>query len=83
MIAYPHIYTHPPTDLSSRQDLPGCPRLKVVPLYASLPVQQQMEVFRETPPGQRKVIVSTNVAETSVTLPNIKFVVDSGMVKAR
>ncbi|XP_037076284.1 ATP-dependent RNA helicase DHX33-like [Pollicipes pollicipes] len=65
------------------KDLTGCCRLRVLPLYANLPVQQQMEVFQPTPPGQRKVIVSTNVAETSVTLPNIKFVVDSGLVKAR
>ncbi|KAK7870441.1 hypothetical protein R5R35_000729 [Gryllus longicercus] len=59
------------------------PQLKVYPLYSSLPSQQQLDVFRPTPVGMRKVILSTNVAETSVTISGIKYVIDSGMVKAR
>ncbi|KAM6315730.1 ATP-dependent RNA helicase DHX33 [Podargus strigoides] len=61
----------------------GCPQMMVVPLYASLPYGQQLRVFRPTPKGCRKVIVSTNIAETSITIPGIKFVVDTGMVKAK
>ncbi|XP_064629745.1 ATP-dependent RNA helicase DHX33-like [Lineus longissimus] len=53
------------------------------PLYAALPAQQQLRVFQETPPGTRKVIISTNIAETSITIHGIKFVVDAGMVKAK
>ncbi|XP_014680986.1 PREDICTED: putative ATP-dependent RNA helicase DHX33 isoform X2 [Priapulus caudatus] len=60
-----------------------CPRLIVHPLYASLPSQQQLRVFQPTPDGCRKVIVSTNIAETSITIRGVKFVVDTGMVKAK
>ncbi|XP_013403823.1 putative ATP-dependent RNA helicase DHX33 [Lingula anatina] len=55
----------------------------VCPMYAALPTGQQMRIFQPTPGGVRKVIVATNIAETSVTIPNIKFVVDTGMVKAK
>jgi len=46
----------------------GYPPLKVLPLYAALPTHQQLEAFKLTAPGTRKLIVSTNVAETSVTI---------------
>jgi len=52
------------------------------PLYAYLPYQNQMEVFDSTP-GKRKVIFSTNIAETSLTIPGIKYVIDSGLVKVK
>ncbi|NXP82224.1 DHX33 helicase, partial [Ramphastos sulfuratus] len=61
----------------------GCPRLLVMPLYASLPYSQQLRVFQAAPKGCRKVILSTNIAETSITIPGIKYVVDTGMVKAK
>lgn len=44
---------------------------------------QQMAVFNPAPQGTRKVVISTNIAETSVTISGIKYVIDSGMVKAR
>ncbi|MRA94267.1 ATP-dependent RNA helicase HrpB, partial [Bacillus thuringiensis] len=47
------------------------------------PAYQQLKVFHPTPKGSRKVIVSTNIAETSVTIHGIKHVIDSGMVKAK
>ncbi|CAA6661706.1 unnamed protein product [Spirodela intermedia] len=55
----------------------------VVPIYSSLPSEQQMKVFKPAPSGFRKVILATNVAETSVTIPGIKYVVDPGLVKVR
>ncbi|NXX51613.1 DHX33 helicase, partial [Tricholaema leucomelas] len=61
----------------------GCPRMVVMPLYASLPYSQQLRVFQAAPKGCRKVILSTNIAETSITIPRIKYVVDTGMVKAK
>ncbi|XP_044286350.1 ATP-dependent RNA helicase DHX33 [Varanus komodoensis] len=61
----------------------GCPQMVVLPLYASLPYSQQLRVFQVAPKGYRKVILSTNVAETSVTIAGIKYVVDTGMVKAK
>ncbi|XP_063240181.1 ATP-dependent RNA helicase DHX33 isoform X2 [Bacillus rossius redtenbacheri] len=66
------------------KDLEGqCVPLKVYPLYASLPSQMQLDVFRPTPQGARKVVLSTNIAETSVTISGIKYVIDCGKVKNR
>ncbi|XP_031713436.1 ATP-dependent RNA helicase DHX33 [Anarrhichthys ocellatus] len=61
----------------------GCGPMLVIPLYASLPPAQQLRVFQAAPKGCRKVILSTNIAETSVTISGIKFVIDTGMVKAK
>lgn len=59
-------------------------KLTPMGLYASLPSSQQMQVFEPSVPGvNRKVIFSTNVAETSITIPGIKYVVDTGKVKTR
>ncbi|XP_075591068.1 uncharacterized protein LOC142597953 [Dermatophagoides farinae] len=53
--------------------------LIILPLYSNLSKSEQELVFVETPPNSRKVVLSTNIAETSVTIPNIVFVVDSGV----
>ncbi|XP_068668332.1 pre-mRNA-splicing factor ATP-dependent RNA helicase DEAH10-like isoform X2 [Aristolochia californica] len=58
-------------------------KIFTVPIFSALPSDQQMQVFRPTPPGSRKVILATNIAETSVTIPGIKYVIDPGLVKAR
>ncbi|EZG46513.1 putative helicase [Gregarina niphandrodes] len=55
----------------------------VLPLHASLTGEQQSRVFHLSPPGGRKIIVATNIAETSVTLPQVRYVIDSGLVKQR
>lgn len=55
--------------------------MHIVPLYALLPSEKQMQVFKPPPPGHRLVVVSTNVAETSLTIPDIRYVVDSGRAK--
>ncbi|KAJ8266299.1 hypothetical protein GJAV_G00128830 [Gymnothorax javanicus] len=60
-----------------------CAPITVIPLYASLPPMQQLRVFQPAQKGHRKVILSTNIAETSITISGIKFVIDSGMVKAK
>ncbi|RLV93668.1 putative ATP-dependent RNA helicase DHR1 [Spathaspora sp. JA1] len=57
--------------------------LYVLPLYSLLPTKQQMKVFDTPPKGSRLCIVSTNVAETSLTIPGIKYVVDCGRAKER
>ncbi|KAK1442866.1 ATP-dependent RNA helicase [Babesia gibsoni] len=57
--------------------------LDVVPLYAALPLDQQSKVFQAPTEGYRKVVLATNIAETSVTIPGIRFVVDSGLVKQK
>ncbi|XP_015114763.1 probable ATP-dependent RNA helicase kurz [Diachasma alloeum] len=57
--------------------------LWVLPLYSLLPAHKQVRVFQKVPEGCRLCVVSTNVAETSLTIPNIKYVVDSGRCKTR
>ncbi|XP_054723593.1 ATP-dependent RNA helicase DHX33-like isoform X2 [Uloborus diversus] len=61
----------------------GCKKLSVWKLYAALPSALQNACFDKAPAGYRKVIYSTNIAETSVTISGIKFVVDTGMVKVK
>lgn len=57
--------------------------LYVLPLYSLLPTAQQMKVFEDPPAGSRMCIVATNVAETSLTIPGIRYVVDCGRSKER
>ena len=57
--------------------------MHILPLYSLLPNDQQMLVFKPPPEGHRLVIISTNVAETSLTIPGIRYVVDSGRAKER
>lgn len=50
-------------------------------LHSAVPVADQQAVFSPPPPGVRRVILSTNIAETSVTIPDVTTVVDTGRVK--
>jgi len=61
----------------------GAPRLNVVLLFAALSPEDQMKVFEPTPAGTRKVVLATNIAETSLTINGIRYVVDSGLSKMR
>eukprot|EP00744_Colponema_vietnamica_P005264 GILI01007729.1.p1 GENE.GILI01007729.1~~GILI01007729.1.p1 ORF type:complete len:610 (+),score=186.44 GILI01007729.1:113-1831(+) len=56
---------------------------EVLPLYSSLPPQQQRKVFRPVPEGTRKIVVATNIAETSLTIDGVVFVVDCGFSKQK
>ncbi|KAJ3399434.1 DEAH (Asp-Glu-Ala-His) box polypeptide 34, partial [Chytriomyces hyalinus] len=53
----------------------------ILKLHSSLSVQEQEKVFDVAPPGVRKCILSTNIAETSVTIDGVRFIIDSGRVK--
>ncbi|KAH9797229.1 putative pre-mRNA-splicing factor ATP-dependent RNA helicase DEAH9 [Citrus sinensis] len=57
--------------------------LIILPLYSGLSRAEQEQVFSPTPRGKRKVVISTNIAETSLTLEGIVYVVDSGFSKQR
>ncbi|RKP27221.1 P-loop containing nucleoside triphosphate hydrolase protein [Syncephalis pseudoplumigaleata] len=57
--------------------------LLVYPLYAALDSYEQGAIFDPPPKGKRKIIVATNIAQTSVTIPGIRYVVDSGFVKQK
>lgn len=52
---------------------------EIVPLYARLSMSDQQKVFQTSP--KRRIILSTNVAETSLTVPGIKYVIDPGLVR--
>eukprot|EP00835_Amoeboradix_gromovi_P001366 NODE_61_length_25240_cov_0.547194.p1 type:complete len:1030 gc:universal NODE_61_length_25240_cov_0.547194:25018-21929(-) len=53
----------------------------VLPLFSVLSNEEQIKCFLPVKDGQRLIVVATNIAETSITIPNIKYVVDSGKVK--
>ncbi|GAB7350878.1 hypothetical protein MBLNU459_g1396t2 [Dothideomycetes sp. NU459] len=61
----------------------GLQELLPLPLYAGLSSEQQMYVFEPAPENTRKIIVATNIAEASVTIPGIVYVIDCGFVKLR
>lgn len=62
---------------------PKGPSLLPLPLYAGLSTDQQMYVFEPAPEDTRKVIIATNIAEASVTIDGIVYVIDCGFVKLR
>ncbi|MBQ9238279.1 MAG: ATP-dependent RNA helicase [Treponema sp.] len=56
-------------------------RLHIVPLYGRLPKEEQERVFDSPPHGKKKVVIATNIAETSITIADITTVIDSGLAK--
>ena len=62
-------------------ELPPNAYLDVVPLYSRLTPEQQQLAFDDVPHGARRCVLATNVAETSLTLPHIKYVIDAGRHK--
>jgi len=59
------------------------PELLVLPVYSALPSEMQTRIFDPAPPGARKVVIATNIAETSLTIDGIYYVVDPGFVKQK
>ena len=57
--------------------------LIVTRIYSTLPSDLQAEIFEPTPPGARKVVLATNIAETSITIDGIKYVIDPGFCKQK
>ncbi|XP_028424334.1 ATP-dependent RNA helicase DHX8-like [Perca flavescens] len=60
---------------------PNVPELIILPVYSALPSEMQTRIFDPAPLGSRKVIIATNIAETSLTIDGIYYVVDPGFVK--
>ena len=59
------------------------PKLSILPIYSQMPADLQAKIFDKAPPGVRKVIVATNIAETSLTVDGIMYVVDAGFSKLK
>lgn len=59
------------------------PPMMIIPLYGAQTPEQQANAFLHTPENCRKIIFATNIAETSLTVPNVGYVIDSGMVKQK
>jgi ATP-dependent RNA helicase DHX8/PRP22 len=57
------------------------PELIICPVYSALPTEVQSKIFETAPPGKRKVVVATNIAEASITIDGIYYVVDPGFAK--
>ena len=57
------------------------PELEVLPLHGDLPIEQQSQALRPAAPGVRRVVLASNVAESSVTLPGVRVVIDSGLAR--
>ncbi|XP_008453258.1 pre-mRNA-splicing factor ATP-dependent RNA helicase DEAH1 [Cucumis melo] len=57
--------------------------LIICPIYANLPTELQAKIFEPTPVGARKVVLATNIAETSLTIDGIKYVIDPGFSKIK
>ncbi|XP_050207141.1 probable pre-mRNA-splicing factor ATP-dependent RNA helicase DEAH4 [Mercurialis annua] len=61
----------------------SCMDAIILPLHGSLPPEHQVRVFTPPPPNCRRIIVATNIAETSLTVDGVVYVIDSGYVKQR
>ena len=60
---------------------PNVPELLILPIYGALPSEVASRIFEPAPGGSRKVVIATNIAETSLTIDGIYYVVDPGFVK--
>jgi ATP-dependent helicase HrpB len=55
--------------------------IEILPLHGDLPIEQQTRVLQPAPDGRRRIVLATNVAESSVTLPGVRVVIDSGLAR--
>lgn len=62
---------------------PAVPELIILPVYSALPSEMQSRIFEPAPPGSRKVVIATNIAEASLTIDGIYYVVDPGFSKQK
>lgn len=65
------------------QEETGALQAHILPLYSMMPSEEQAKVFASVPENHRLIVLATNIAETSLTIPGISYVVDSGRQKSR
>jgi ATP-dependent RNA helicase DHX36 len=69
--------------LQSNRILSNKNKYSIVPLHGSMPTVNQQKIFVSPPPGIRKIVLATNIAETSITIDDIVYVVDCGKAKEK
>lgn len=58
-------------------------KMRVLPMHGSLPASEQMKIFERVSHHTRKIVVATNIAEASITVPGVCYIVDAGFVKLK
>ncbi|XP_019627907.1 PREDICTED: ATP-dependent RNA helicase DHX36-like [Branchiostoma belcheri] len=70
-------------DMLASQGMSKSGKFRIIPLHSMMPTVNQTQVFERPPKGVRKVVLATNIAETSITIDDVVYVVDCGQVKEK
>ncbi|KAG7470975.1 hypothetical protein MATL_G00119570 [Megalops atlanticus] len=68
-------------DLLMAQQMFKSENFVIIPLHSLMPTVSQTQVFKKPPPGVRKIVIATNIAETSITIDDVVYVIDGGKIK--